>query len=81
MKIQTGNFLSVLLLHINVVTVYAFQNLISSSHLMAKVCVNNSYHSSQWIFLKPCILIVDIMKMSMWIFNGAGNNFDRITAF
>ena len=38
-------------------------------------------HSFQWIFLIPCILVVDIMKMCMWIFDGARINFDRITAF
>ena len=29
------------------------------------VCVINSYYSFQWIILKPCILVVDILKMCM----------------
>ena len=44
-------------------------------------CVINSSHSFLWIFLKPCILVVDIMKTFMWVFDGARVNFDRITAF
>ena len=35
----------------------------------------------QWIFLKLCILVVDLLKMCMWVFDGAKVNFDRITAF
>ena len=31
--------------------------------------------------MKPCIPVADIMKMSMWIFNGPRINFERITAF
>ena len=45
------------------------------------VCVVNSSHNFQWIFFKPCILVVDIMKMCIWGFGGARTNFDRITAF
>ena len=45
------------------------------------VCVINSSYSFQWIILKPCILVVDILKMCMWLFDGARINFDRITAF
>ena len=33
------------------------------------------------IFLKPCISVVDILKMCIWVFGGARINFDRITAF
>ena len=29
------------------------------------VCVVNSSYSLQWIILKPCILVVDILKMGM----------------
>ena len=29
------------------------------------VCVINSSYSFQWIILKPCILVVDILKMCM----------------
>ena len=39
--------------------------------LRYRVCVINSSHSFQWIFLKPCILVVDILKMCMWVFGGA----------
>ena len=49
---------------------------LSISHtLRYRVCVINSSYSCQWIFLKPCILIVDIMKMCMWIFDGARINY------
>ena len=48
--------------------------------LWYRVCVINSSHSFQWIFLKPCIPVVDILKMCMWVFGGARINFDRITA-
>ena len=40
----------------------------------------NSSYSFQWIILKPYILVVDILKMCIWLFNGARSNFDRITA-
>ena len=33
--------------------------------LQYRVCVINSSHSFQWVFLKPYILFVDIMKMCM----------------
>ena len=33
------------------------------------------------VFLESCIFVVDIMKMCMWIFDGGGINFDRITVF
>ena len=49
--------------------------------LRYRVCVINSSHSFQWIILKPCISVVDILKMCMWVFGGARINFDRITAF
>ena len=49
--------------------------------LRYRVCVINSSHSFHWIFLKPCIFVVDILKMCMWVFGGARINFDRITAF
>ena len=45
------------------------------------VCVINSSHSFQWIFLKPCIPVRDILKMCMWVFNGARINFDSLTAY
>ena len=48
--------------------------------LRYRVCVINSSHSFQWIFLKPCIFVVDILKMCMWVFGEARINFDRITA-
>ena len=32
------------------------------------VCVINSSYSFQWIILKPCILVADILKMCKWIF-------------
>ena len=49
--------------------------------LRYRVCVINSSHSFLRIFLKPCIPVVDILKMCMWVFGGARINFDRITAF
>ena len=49
--------------------------------LRYRVCVINSSHSFKWIFLKPCIPIVDILKMCMWVFGGIRMKFDRITAF
>ena len=49
--------------------------------LRYRVCVINFSHSFQWIFLKPCISVVDILKMCMWVFGGARINFDKITAF
>ena len=45
------------------------------------VCVIDSSYSFQWIILKPCILVVDILKMCMCLFDAARNNFDRFTAF
>ena len=45
------------------------------------VCVINSSYSFQWIILKPCTLVVDILKMCMWIFAGVKIIFDKITAF
>ena len=32
------------------------------------VCVINSSYSFQWIILKPCRLVADILKMCKWIF-------------
>ena len=32
-------------------------------------------------FFKPCLLVVDIMKICMWVFDEARINFDGITAF
>ena len=49
--------------------------------LRYSVCVINSSHSFQWIFLKPCTPLVDILKMYMWVFYEARTNFDRITAY
>ena len=46
-----------------------------------EVCVINSSYSFQWIILKPCILVADILKMCMWIFADQKNNVDKITAF
>ena len=31
--------------------------------------------------LEPCKFVVDIMKICMWVSDGARINFDRITAF
>ena len=33
------------------------------------------------LLLKPCIPVADILKMCMWVFDGARINFDRITVF
>ena len=44
-------------------------------------CVINFSYSFSWIFLKLYILVVNIMKMCMRIFNGTKLNFDGITAF
>ena len=45
-----------------------------------RVCVINSYNC-QWIFFKPCLLVVDIMKKCMWVFDEARISFDGIKAF
>ena len=37
--------------------------------------------SFQWIFSKPCVLVMDIMKICIWIFDVARINFERNTAF
>ena len=47
--------------------------------LRYRVCVINSSHSFQWIFLKPCVHVVDILKMCMWVFDGAKINFDSLS--
>ena len=39
--------------------------------LRYSVCEINSSHSFQWIFLKPCIPVVDILKMCIWVFDEA----------
>ena len=44
-------------------------------------CVSNFSHSFQWIFFKSSILVLDIMKMSILVFDGARINFDRTTGF
>ena len=49
--------------------------------LRYRICVINSSHSFKWIILKPCIPVVDRLKMCMWVLDGARINFDRITAF
>ena len=49
--------------------------------LWYRVCVINSSHNIQWILFKPCIKLADILKMCMWVFDGARINVDRITAF
>ena len=33
------------------------------------VCVINIFYNFQWIILKPCILVVDILKMCIWVFS------------
>ena len=50
-------------------------------HIGYGVCVISSSYSFQWIFLKPCILIVDILKMCILIFDGTRINLTKITAF
>ena len=45
------------------------------------VRVINSSYSFQWISLKPCILVVDILKMCMRIFADEKIIFDKIMAF
>ena len=49
--------------------------------LWYRLCVNNFSHRFQRIVLKPCVLVVDIRKMCLWMHDGAKINFDRITAF
>ena len=49
--------------------------------LQYRVCVFKCSHIFQWTFLRPCILIVDIRKMSIWVFDGAKSSFDRNTTF
>ena len=45
------------------------------------VCVINYSYSFQRMFFKLCRHIGDILKMCMWVFDGARINFERITAF
>ena len=45
------------------------------------VCVINLFYSFQWLFLKHCRHIVDILKMCMWVFDEGRIQFDRMTAF
>ena len=45
------------------------------------VCVINISYNFQWIIMKLCILVVDILKMCMWVFDRTRINFDRITVF
>ena len=45
------------------------------------VCVINSSYNFQWIILKPCILLMDLLKMCLLVFDGAKIYFDKITAF
>ena len=33
--------------------------------LRYRVCLIDSSYSFRWIFLKPCVLVIDIMKMCM----------------
>ena len=44
-------------------------------------CKVKSFYSFQWLVLKLCRLIVDMLKICIRIFDGARINFDRITAF
>ena len=44
-------------------------------------CVIKSSYSFGWIFLKPCIPVVDILKMCIWVFGEASINNDKITTF
>ena len=41
----------------------------------------NFSYSFQWIILKSCILVVDILKMCIWIFADKRIIFDKITAY
>ena len=69
---------------INFDRIMAFRTLVILGNFCIEgygVCVINSSYSFQWIFLKPCIILVDIMKVGMWIFDGPSINFKRITAF
>ena len=50
-------------------------------HCRVWSCVISSSYSFQWMFLRLCRHIVDILKMCMWVFDGARIDFDRITAF
>ena len=46
-----------------------------------RVYVINSSYSFQWIILKPCILVADILKMCKWIFADKKIMLKKITAF
>ena len=46
--------------------------------LRYRVCVINSSHSFKWISSKPCIPVVDILKMCMWVFGGARINSNEL---
>ena len=45
------------------------------------VFVINLSYSFQWIVLKHCMLVVDIMKICIWIIDGPRINFESIMAF
>ena len=39
---------------------------------------NQPSYNFQWVILKPCIYVVDILKLCKWVFDGARNNIDRM---
>ena len=54
---------------------------VRSSRFTLKSLCNQFLPQFKWIFLKPCLPVVVILKMCMWVFGGARINFDRITAY
>ena len=44
------------------------------------VCEINFFYSFQWMFLKLCRFIVNMLEMTKWAFDGVRINFDRIMA-
>ena len=49
--------------------------------LRYRLCVINFSYSCQLIFLKSCIRVVDIMKMCMWVLDGARINLTKLRPF
>ena len=47
-------------------------------HLGYGVCAINFSYSFQWVFLKLCRHIVNILELCMCVFDGARIDFDRI---
>ena len=45
------------------------------------ICVINFSYNFQWIIMKLCMLVMDIMKMCKWVFDEGRINLGRIKVF